>query len=137
MGSFTSKPKERMETPITRPCALKRIEDPRSPTEEISRTPIEVADKSLRDSSEVNYSLRINTLKEQNQYSALGSSPQVKKEFFGKDFKKLKSTFASALERETNNDIKVLCISKRCCCLIPGGCISFIVKISAIPHSTK
>ncbi|GFW67950.1 uncharacterized protein TNCV_3872791 [Trichonephila clavipes] len=101
MGSFTSKPKERMETPITRPCALKRIEDPRSPTEEISRTPIEVADKSLRDSGDVSYSLRINTLKEQNQYSALGSSPRVKKEFFGKDFKKLKSSFASALERET------------------------------------
>ncbi|GFS95064.1 uncharacterized protein NPIL_36641 [Nephila pilipes] len=101
MGSFTSKPKERMETPVNRPCALKRIEDPRSPTEEISRTPIEVADKSLRDSSDGNYSLRINTLKEQNQYSALGSSPRVRKEFFGKDFKKLKSTFASALERET------------------------------------
>ncbi|KAF8792973.1 hypothetical protein HNY73_004506 [Argiope bruennichi] len=101
MGSFTSKPKERMETPVTRPCALKRIEDPRSPTEEISRTPIEVADKFVN-SGEGNYSLRINTLKEQNQYSQLDSSPRLRKEFFGKDFKKLKSSFASALERDND-----------------------------------
>ncbi|GIY23458.1 hypothetical protein CEXT_736421 [Caerostris extrusa] len=43
--------------PINRPCALKRIEDPRSPTEEISRTPIEVADKFPRDTNDVRYRL--------------------------------------------------------------------------------
>ncbi|GIY12735.1 uncharacterized protein CDAR_64621 [Caerostris darwini] len=100
MGSFTSKPREKMETPINRPCALKRIEDPRSPTEEISRTPIEVADKFPRETNDGNYSLRINTLKEQNLYSQLDSSPRSRREFFGKDFKKLKSTFTLAIEKE-------------------------------------
>lgn len=101
MGNFASKPKGQMETPIARPSAFKRIEDPRSPTEEISRTPIEVTEKFMKDTPEGNFSLRVNTLKEQNQYRSLDFSPRLRKtEFFGKDFKK-KSNFAAAMESES------------------------------------
>ncbi|KAG8186685.1 hypothetical protein JTE90_014759 [Oedothorax gibbosus] len=101
MGSFSSKNKSQMETPIAKPSAFKIIEDPRSPTEEISRTPIEVTDKFMRDTNDSNFSLRVHALKEQNQYKSLDFSPRLRKnELFGKDFKK-KSNFASALENET------------------------------------
>lgn len=100
MGSFSSKNKTQMETPIAKPSAFKMLEDPRSPTEEISRTPIEVTEKFMRDTPDGNFSLRVHALKEQNQYKSLDFSPRLRKnEIFGKDFKK-KSNFASALESE-------------------------------------
>lgn len=101
MGAFNSRMKEQMNTPPARPCSLKRIEDPRSPTEEISRTPIEVNEKFIRENDTLSCQ-RTNALKEQNQYSSVDFSPRIRKtDWLAKDFKKIKSNFATAFENET------------------------------------
>lgn len=90
MGSLISKVKEE-EKKLTpgRECVLKHLEDPRSPTDEISRTPIEVADKQPKESTR--HLAFANALKEQNK-TVYESSPIYPKS----DIKK--KPFAAALD---------------------------------------
>lgn len=92
MGSFFSKAKEeQVETP-GRESMVKRIEDPRSPTEELSRTPIEVIDKIPKES--FRHLAFANALKEQNKTVFESSPIYSKPEKY--DAKKLKNPFAIA-----------------------------------------
>lgn len=94
MGSLISKVKEE-EKKLTpgRECVLKHLEDPRSPTDEISRTPIEVADKPKESTRHLAFA---NALKEQNKtvYESSPIYPRSERS----DIKKLKKPFAAALE---------------------------------------
>lgn len=95
MGSLISKAKEE-EKKVTpaRECVLKHLEDPRSPTDEISRTPIEVADKQPKESTR--HLAFANALKEQNKtvYESSPIYPRSER----CDVKKIKIPFAAALD---------------------------------------
>ena len=94
MGSLISKVKEEeKEVTPARECIVKRIEDPRSPTDEISRTPIEVSDKQPKESTR--HLAFANALKEQNK-TVYESSPIYPKS--EKYDMKLKKQFAVALD---------------------------------------
>jgi len=75
MGSLLGKQKQDdMETP-SRDSVLKRIEDPRSPTEEISRTPIEVTDDVPKES--LRQLAFANSLKLQNKKLFMNLVPYI------------------------------------------------------------
>lgn len=96
MGSLLGKQKQDdMETP-SRDSVLKRIEDPRSPTEEISRTPIEVTDDVPKES--LRQLAFANSLKLQNKIIYESSPIYPRADMCDKDIKKPKYPFSTALD---------------------------------------
>lgn len=103
MGSFITRTKdENVETP-GRESVLKRIEDPRSPTDYISRTPIEVTEKKPKESTR--HLAFANALKEQNKTVYESSPIYPKSEKYDKESIKLKYPFAAALNNIPNSPI--------------------------------
>lgn len=95
MGSLISRAaKEEAETPEKDNSVLKIIEDPRSPTEEISRTPIEVSEKQPKESTR--HLAFANALREQNKtvYESSPIYPRPDK----CDVRRLKNQFSTNLD---------------------------------------
>lgn len=94
MGSLLSKAKSEEVLTPDRNSILKRIEDPRSPTDEVNRTPIEVVDKVPKET--IRHIAFANALKEQNK-TVYESSPIYSKTE-KHDIKKPNYVFAEALD---------------------------------------